>query len=472
MLGRHWGWVACLVLAGCTDDTGTEAPPPDPPVQSWPQYGHDDANSRANLLETSITADTVAGLTERWTMPLAGCTSTPAVVDGVAYVGDWVGGVHAVDVADGAELWTTSLGEEPLDPSPLVHDGALFIGDGTGGFHALDVATGAVRWSVELDAHEDAHIFSSAAAVDGLVIVGVAGIELAQVKEDYTFRGSLVALDAASGDEVWRVYMTEDDATSGAGVSVWSSVAIDRERHWVYVGTGNTYEAPASPRADALVAVDYQTGEVQWVRQFTADDVYTIFAPPPNGPDADVGAAPNLFTVDGRDLVGVGDKAGVFSVLDRETGDTVWAKQLTQGAHLGGVMTSAAHADGVIYVNSNHFTQTIGLDALDNPDPLDTNTTFALDAGSGDVLWSVEDPYPSVGGITYAGGVVYHSSVDGTVHAKDASTGDELWSKLYGDSMASGTSVVDGTLYVSYGFTFFVGNGSDIDGGLVALSVP
>ena len=178
--------------------------------------------------------------------------------------------------------------------------------------------------------------------------------------------------------------------------------------------------------------------------------MYTIFQAAPQGPDADVGAAPNLFRAAGRDLIGVGDKAGVYSVLDRETGETVWARMLTPGAHLGGIMTSAAVAEGVIYVNSNHFTEPIGADSLDDPIEANTNTTFALDAGSGDVIWSVEDPYPSVGGISYAGGVIFHSSVDGTVHAKDAASGEELWSQLYGDSMASGTAIVAGTVYVNY----------------------
>lgn len=440
-------------------------------TESWPSYGRDLANTRANLAETEITAATVAGLTERWSLPLLGCTSTPAVVDGVAYFGDWDGNVHAVDAATGASVWTQEVTESAIDPSVLVANEMLYVGDGTGFFFALERATGEVAWSVELDAHENTHIFSSAAYVDGMVIVGVAGIELVLLKDDYTFRGSLVALDADTGDERWRVYMTEDDTSGGAGVSVWSSPAVDEERGWVFIGTGNTYEAPASPRADGLVAVDYTSGAVKWVRQFTADDVFTIFQPEPQGPDADVGAAPNLFTAGDRDLIGVGDKAGFYSVLDRESGETVWAKPITEGSHLGGVMSSAAYAEGVIYVTSNHFSPMSDLaSALDEPIEEDTHTTVALDAGSGDELWRVEAPYPSVGGLTYAGGVVYHGSVDGTMHALDAASGDALWSQKVSDSLASGSSLVNGTLYVSHGFRFFTGSG-DIEGGVVALGL-
>lgn len=455
-----------LLLGGCGGDE-TETPP-ETNDGSWTQYGRDQANTRANLDETAITADSVASLSERWRVDLPGCTSTPAVLDGAVYVGDWGGTLHAYDVKSGAEQWSLSLSTAPVDPSPLLHDGKIFIGDGLGEFHAVDMETHEVLWSVTLDEHPATHIYSSAAAADGIVFVGVAGIELVMQLPDYTFRGSLVALDAETGAELWRVYMTEDDATSGAGVSVWSSVAVDEARGWVFIGTGNTYEAPASPRSDALLAIDYRDGTVQWERQFTPDDVYTIFGMPPQGPDADVGAAPNLFSVDGRDLVGVGDKAGVYSVLDRETGETVWAVQLTPGAHLGGVMTSGAYADGVLYLNSNTFGDEIQGSELDDPVETDTNTTFALDAADGSERWSVEQPYPSVGGMLYAGGVVYHGSVDGTLHAMDASDGSELWTASPGDSMASGPSLVDGRLFVCHGFAFFTSSGP-VQGGLAVF---
>jgi polyvinyl alcohol dehydrogenase (cytochrome) len=456
-----------VVLAGCSDEDVA------PPIHdSWPSFGHDASNTRANLTEQAITKATVAGLQEAWRVPLGGCTSTPAVVDGLVYVGDWEGNVHALYAADGSTYWSAQVSEASIDDSPLFMDGRLYVGDGAGDFVALDAKTGDEIWRAHLDDHPDTHIFSSAGGAEGLVFVGVASIELVATKPDYTFRGSLVALDALSGEVQWRVYMTEDDATAGAGVSVWSSVAVDAARQMVFIGTGQTYEAPASPRADAVVAVDYVSGEVIWVRQYTADDVYTIFQMPPQGPDADIGSAPTLFVSGGVDAVGVGDKAGVYAVLDRDSGDTIWGDTpLTEGSHLGGVMNAGAYANGVLFVNSNHFTKEIGADALDAPDPENTNTTVALSGDTGEELWRLEQPYPSVGGLLWAGGVVYHGSADGTLHAMDADTGDVLWETKAGPSMASGSSLVDGTLYVPYGFRFFLGSGP-IDGGLVAYRLP
>jgi polyvinyl alcohol dehydrogenase (cytochrome) len=413
----------------------------------------------------------MSALAPRWSQDLPGCTATPAVVGGVLYVSDWSGAVHALTADTGAQVWRAQTSDAGIDASPLVMDGRVYLGDAGGDFFALDARTGSELWRVSLDEHEDAHVFGSAAGVDGLVVVGVASVELVQLKDDYSFRGSLVALDAATGAERWRVYMTEDDETSGAGVSVWSSPAVDVERGLVLIGTGQTYEPPASPRSDALVAVDYATGEVAWVRQFTEGDVYVILSPAPKGPDADVGAAPTLLRAGGRDAVAVGDKAGVFSVLDRDTGETIWAKQLTPGSYLGGVMTSAANADGVIYVNSNHFTEPLGIDSLDAPSAANQNMTFALRADDGEVLWQVVGPYPSVGGVAVAGGVVYVGSVDGTLRALSASDGADLWSDQPGSLRASGASVVDGSVYACHGYRFFTGSGP-VQGGLVAYSLP
>ena len=208
-----------------------------------------------------------------------------------------------------------------------------------------------------------------------MIVVGVASVELAIPKPDYTFRGSIVALDAATGAVRWRVYTTANNAQQGAGVSVWSSAAVDSGRGLLYIGTGQTYEPPASPRGDALMAIEYATGAVRWVRQFTADDVYTIFGPAPQGPDADLGAAPNLFRIGNRDVVGVGDKAGVYAVLDRDNGSTVWARQLPTGSRLGGIMTTAAYNAGRIYLASNQWSNFVNFH-----DPNNRSTTFALDA--------------------------------------------------------------------------------------------
>ncbi len=440
----------------------------------WLGYGFDHANSRNTAWAGGISTTTAADLSEVWRHDgVDGVTSTPAVFLDSVYFGGWDGTLRSVDTATGALRWSTQLTSGSgagvmVDASPTVHGDQVFVGDGEGGFHALDRTTGAVNWSVQLDSHPQTRIFGSPVVVDGRIIVGVASYELAIPKPDYTFRGAVVALDPASGAELWRTYMTDDDAESGAGVSVWSTAAVDTSRQMIFIGTGNTYEEPAAPMSDALVALDYTTGDIVWLRQFTEGDVYTIFGTPPQGPDADIGAAPNLFSIDGQAVVGVGDKAGVYAALDRDTGETVWARQLTAGSHLGGVMMTAAFdatagTDGVIYVSSN-----VMADAYDYTNPANTSQTFALDASDGSIIWEVTIPASSFGALTLANGVLFQPTTPGTLYALDTADGSELWSEDLGAELGGGVSVVGGTVFAPYGFWFF-GSPANPAGGLIAF---
>jgi polyvinyl alcohol dehydrogenase (cytochrome) len=210
------------------------------------------------------------------------------------------------------------------------------------------------------------------------------------------------------------------------------------------------------------LAIDYRSGSLRWKRQFTKGDVYTILQRPPQGPDADIGAAPNLFRIGDRDVVGVGDKAGVYAVLDRDTGRTVWAHRFPTGSHLGGIMTTAAYHQGTLYFASNRWKN---LDKFH--DPGNTSTTYALDARTGFVRWQRHMPSAVFGAMTYANGVLFQPTVTGTVYALDASTGAKLWSTRPGADLGAGVSVSDGRVFVPFGFTFFTAT-EGTDGGLVA----
>jgi polyvinyl alcohol dehydrogenase (cytochrome) len=430
----------------------------------WRSYGYDAENSRAT--GSNVTPANAATLQEQWRIDgVDGVTSTPAVMDGVVYFGAWDGSVHAVDAADGTPRWTRQLGTAIIDDSPLLRGGNVYIGDAAGNLHALDRATGATRWTVELDANPFTRIFSSPVAVDDMVVVGVASIELAITRPDYTSRGAIVALDATTGAVRWRLYTTTNDAQAGAGVSVWSTAAVDEARHLLFIGTGNTYEHPAAPLSDALLAIDYRDGSIEWVRQFTVGDVYTIFGTPPQGPDADIGAAPNLFRIGDRDVVGVGDKAGVYAVLDRDTGATVWARTFPTGSHLGGIMMTSAYHDGVIYLSSNRWS-----DLVDFHDPANASTTFAIDATDGDIIWQRDLPSTAFGALTYTNGVVFQPTIEGTVYAFDAADGDVLWTGAPGADLGSGVSVVADQVFVPFGFWFFAAPPNPA-GGIVAYGI-
>ncbi|MGK2929394.1 MAG: PQQ-binding-like beta-propeller repeat protein [Acidimicrobiales bacterium] len=430
----------------------------------WTGYRFDWENSGHNPYERQLGVDEVGDLVELWRFDgVDGVTSTPTVLGDTVYFGAWDGSLRAVDSRTGDLRWETALTTGTIDASPVIAGDDVFVGDGDGRLHAVDRATGDVRWTAILDTHASTQIYSSPVVVDGLVVIGVASTELAIPKSDYTFRGSIVALDRDSGAEVWRTYVTDDDEW-GAGGSVWSSAAFDRGRGLLYIGTGQSYEAPASPLTDSLLALDLATGSIEWSRQFTADDVFTFWNMA--GPDADIGAAPNLFRIGDRDVVGVGDKAGHYAVFDRSTGETVWTVDLPEGNRLGGIMTTAAHADGVIFVNSNRW----GANILDFHDPAHASTTYALDAATGAELWSTDLPSPAFNAVSHANGVVYQTSVKGTVYALDAATGADLWTGAPGADLGGGVSIVNGTVYVGYGF-WFIAAPAVPAGGVVAYAL-
>jgi polyvinyl alcohol dehydrogenase (cytochrome) len=396
-----------FTLSACST-SGPSEPGVDHGADSeWSFFGHDLHNTRSNTVETAIDRDSVADLQLLWEHTGVETTSTPAVVDGVVYFADWDGRVFARSVEDGAEVWTSDVSDTSISASLAVTDDHVFVGDQAGTFYALDRQTGVVDWSTPLDDHPDADILSSAVPVDDILIVGVASAELVQQKDDYTFRGSIVALAQEDGAERWRVYVTQDDETSGAGVSVWSSAAIDTDRKLMFIGTGQTYEEPASPMADAVVAIDYELGTVKWFRQFTEDDIYTALMPIPQGPDADIG--------------------------------------------------TAYHA-GRIFVTQNNWPAGFDPDHLFFPifeDPENTSDLIALDANNGNILWRVPVASPTLGGILYSNGVVYTTHSLGLLRAYDASNGTVLWEDQAGPRAAAGQSISDGRLFVTHGFTFF-----------------
>src|SRR5204863_6266368 len=148
-------------------------------------------------------------------------------------------------------------------------------------------------------------------------------------------RGSLVALDAATGSLVWKTFTIAAEAkpigknASGttrwgpSGAGIWSSPTIDAKRHLVYAATGNMYTEPQQGTSDAIMAFDLDSGAVKWTAQVTPQDVFVVGCsvtlsgatpttagancPPAEelGPDHDFGNAPILTKLaSGKGVIG------------------------------------------------------------------------------------------------------------------------------------------------------------------------
>lgn len=456
------GGVAGVGGAGGVGGVGGEPPPtdggvgPNEPTGDWPMFGGDLISSRANLQESAISAANVMTLYSAWQHDGAATSATPAVVQGVVYLTSWDGSVRAMNVADGSEVWTRML-PGAIDSSPSVSGDRVYVSDAKGMVHALDRASGMVLWSVPADTHTEAHLWSSPIAIEsaGLVVVGTASHEEVVFKQQRTFRGSVVGLDAATGTERFRVQTTE--GSDGPGVAVWGTVAVDEERGVLYVGTGNNYAAPGSKYSDAMLAIDYGTGEVVWAHQFLADDIFAIAGA--TGPDYDIGSTANLWTTpDGKDLVGIGIKSGVYAALERDTGNVAWMTPVSPGGIFGGIISAPAYANGMIYVASN--------DAAAGQ-----TSVMALDGATGSTIWHDALPQQSYGGVAYANGLVYVGTLSSQLFAFDATSGARVWTEMLPDVVASPV-ISNGMLFVTWGYPISLNGGANAAGGMSAYRLP
>jgi outer membrane protein assembly factor BamB len=295
-------------------------------------------------------------------------------------------------------------------------------------------------------------------------VLGVASYVLNLKKDVYSFDGNIVGIDASSGALLYRVPVTgagPGPCVGGSGVSVWSSAAIDPALGLAYIGTGQTYEQPASTCNDSLLAIHYKADYVgdrfAWKATFTVDDVFISAGGGMGGLDHDVGAAPNLFRAGDVQAVGVGDKGGTYRAFDRATGAQLWRTELNHGAaaQLGGVMTTAAVYQDTIYVASNSW-MAFGFVSTGMHAEADTSTLYALDVRTGAPRWMQTLDAPVFGTFAIANGMLFHPTLRGVVRARDLQTGQELWRGETGSAIGSGIGIDNDGLYVSTGLAISV----------------
>jgi quinohemoprotein ethanol dehydrogenase len=236
---------------------------------NWMSYGRTYDEQRFSPLK-QINVQNIGQLHLAWHYDLDAAhrtqESTPIVVDGVMYLTTAWSKVFALDPATGKELWAF----DPAVPGTTgikgccdvgnrgvaVWDGRVYVGAFDGRLIALDAATGKQVWSVSTvddpDADPQSYTITGAPrVVKGKVIIGNAGGE-------YKARGYITAYDAQTGKKVWRFYTVPGEPGKHDGAA--SDTVLESKARptwngefWKLGGGGTTWDGMAyDPKLDLL----------------------------------------------------------------------------------------------------------------------------------------------------------------------------------------------------------------------------
>ena len=459
-----------------------------------------------------LSAADVPSLKLKWAFAFPGALrarSQPVVAMGAVFVGSQDGTVYAFDLQSGCARWTSNVGAEVRTgivveswPEGTIPERSprLYFGDLLGRAYGMDALTGEVLWRTRVDDHPTATITGTPLLHDGTLYVPVSSLEVTTAANPAypccTFRGSLLAIDAASGKVKWRHYSVDQPAAeqgktsvntaimgpSGAGV--WTSPTLDPQRGLIYHGSGQNYSPPADDNSDAIFAVDAKTGKRVWHQQVTAGDIWTpaCIVKSANcvhekGLDHDIAASILLIDLSkGKQILVAGQKSGMVYGLDPDNrGEPLWQQAVGRGSVMGGVHFGMAAEGTRVYVP-----------VVDTPMQADGSMApdhgaagiHAIDAASGEVLWralktesNCDDAgcHPGVSAaLTAIPGVVFAGHLDGIFRAYDGATGKVLWESdttvpvpavnginAVGGSMSGpGAAIADGHVIVNSGYSY------------------
>ena len=499
-----------VVLNRCTS-----SPPMRDPSSAggWNGWGNGVANTRfQSAANGGLTAADLPKLKLKWAFGYSVVTSAraqPIVAGGRLFVASENMEIHALDPKTGCTHWTykaqagvrTALSAGPYKGAS--ESGyAVYFGDSRANVYALDANSGKELWVRKVDDHRSAAITGAPTVYGGRVFVGVQGLseegQGGNAKyECCTFRGSVSALDANTGQVLWKTYTIEASKPRGknkdgvqqwgpAGGGIWSAPTIDPKRNMVYVATGNNYADPSQPTTDAVLALDMNSGTRKWVNQVTPNDNWTLGCGPVNpdnancpaklGPDFDFSASPSLVTVNGRDLLVLPQKSGMAYALDPDNeGHKVWEYRIGQGSGLGGQWGGAVDGQNAYFGVSDLLSQKPG-------------GIRAVNLATGQLAWSVEPQTrlcdtsrptcrSSQGAaVTAIPGAVFSGSLDGGMRAYSSQDGSVLWTfdtnkefqtvngvKANGGGIEGpGPIVAGGMLFFNSGYGGFVGNPGNV----------
>ncbi len=490
----------------CKDDGG----PIDLKESHWSGWGRGAENARYQI-HPGIKVEDVPKLKLKWAFAYPGFMvyGQPTVAGNRVFVTSMAGEVFALNAKTGCTFWSfdnqaasrtaMSIGEITGGAAPKA---AVWFGDDKGAVTALDATTGKVIWKTQVDSHPLAQITGAPQLVGGRLYVPMSSREEgAGIDDRYpccTFRGSISALDAATGKEIWKSYTVGEpakvfkknaagaDLMGPAGVSSWTAPAIDEKRGVLYATTGDSYTDIDVDDSDALIALDLKTGTRKWMYQALAKDNYLVDCPgadgvncpTPPGPDLDFNASPILRNLaNGKTVLLATAKTGEAYAFDPdENGKLLWKKKLGDANPLGGIGWGSAADDDYVYI-------AFWTGFMTKPGEAPGGIA-ALKLATGETVWETKAEAGTtcawgpvncfnaqLAGLALIPGAVFTGSDDGHLRAYSTKDGTKIWetdtagahdavngvAANGGSISGSGPVVAEGELFVNSGYGRFLG---------------
>jgi polyvinyl alcohol dehydrogenase (cytochrome) len=493
----------------------------------WNGWGRDLDNTRYQP-EPAIRANDVAKLALKWAYGYPSGTEfgQPTAVDGRLFVASSAGRVYSLDSITGCTYWTydasagvrnaITIGElarARVAALPrklkrtLAHldvikaPSAAFFGDDAGAVYAVDAQKGTLLWKTQVDTHPLARIVGAPILYNDRLYVAVSSTEdSAAADPGYsccTFRGSVTALDIATGRTVWKSYTVLQEPAptrknnagiqefGPAGAAIWSSPTIDSKRNVLYVATGGSATGLVQSLTDAIVAFDLAEGRLRWVKQLVRPDAGAY--------GSGFASSPVLRTLaTGNQVLLAGQKSGVVYGLDPDHGgDILWQTKIGDGAGSGvigggasGIVSVvgppgvAGSAGGVVWGSAaDHRNLYVAISGLLAQPANTSGSLTALDMTTGIARWHTASPEPACSwgerncshaqaqAVSVMPGSAFSGSMDGHLRAYSTIDGKILWDfdtakdfqtkngiKASGGPLDhGGATIVNGTVYVNSG---------------------
>ena len=489
----------------------------------WNGWGRGLDNTRYQP-EPAIRDSDVAKLALKWAYGYPNGTEfgQPTVVDERLFVTGSTGRIYSLDAKTGCTYWTydaaagsrtaITIGElarSKVAALPrklkrtLAHldvikaPSAAFFGDDTGTVYALDAQKGTLLWKTSVDSHPLARIVGAPTLSNDRLYVAVSSTEdAAAANPGYaccTFRGSVAALDIASGRVVWKSYtVLEEPAPTRknnagiqefgpAGAAVSSSPTVDTKRGVLYVATGSSATGIEQSLTDAVVAFDLSDGKLRWVKQLSRADAGMF--------GSSFTSSPVLRTLaSGNEILLAGQKSGVVYGLDPDHGgDTLWQTKVgdSGAAGLGAGTGSSIGPPGVAGAPggvawgsaADHRNLYVALAGILAQPANASGSLTAVDLKTGVARWHTASPEPACTwgerscahaqsqAVTVMPGSVFSGSMDGHFRAYSTIDGKILWDfdtakefqtsngvKASGGPLDhGGATIVNGSVYVNSG---------------------